>query len=60
MMTRRDYISTSTILNQFYKDSVTVEQDQDFDVLVHSFADMFAADNERFLRERFIDAAYEV
>jgi hypothetical protein len=59
-MTRRDYIKTSNILNRFYKETVTTETEKSFDSMVNDFADMFAADNERFLRDRFVDAVYEV
>lgn len=60
MMTRKDYIKTSNILNRFYRETVSVAQEESFDALVHDFADMFEADNERFMRARFVDAVYEV
>ena len=57
MMTRKDYVTTADILARHY-DSITVEQEEAFDTLANKFADMFAADNERFLRDRFLDACY--
>jgi len=60
MMTRKDYIATSNTLNRFYKDSVSTQQEESFDAMVHDFADIFEADNDRFMRGRFVDACYEV
>jgi hypothetical protein len=60
MMTRKDYIATSNILNRFYKETVSTQQEESFDALVHDFADIFEADNDRFMRGRFVDACYEV
>lgn len=58
MMTRKDYVATAEILARHY-DTLTVADEEKFDTLANKFADMFAGDNERFLRERFLDACYE-
>jgi len=58
MMTRKDYVATAEILARHY-DTITIAEEESFDALANKFADMFAADNERFLRERFLDACYE-
>lgn len=55
MMTRKDYVATANILNN-YKDKV------DFlliNEIALDFAEMFLADNERFSEQRFIDAVFE-
>ena len=55
MMTRKDYVYTANILNDF-KDQI------DFVVLAdiaEEFAEMFAKDNERFEHQRFIDAVFQ-
>jgi hypothetical protein len=49
MMTRKDYVSTSEILNS-YGDSMKLEV---FEDLVNDFIVMFAEDNERFDGDRF-------
>jgi hypothetical protein len=54
MMTRKDYVATAEILNE-YKDKI------DFLILAdiaEDFAEMFAEDNERFNHQRFIDAVF--
>ena len=54
MMTRKDYITTATILNE-YVDEI------DFLILAdiaEQFAEMFANDNDRFDHQRFIDAVF--
>ena len=51
-MTRKDYIQTANILNE-YADQI------DFLILAdlaEKFSEMFAKDNERFSHQRFIDA----
>lgn len=55
MMTRKDYVATADILDTLVS---TVSEDSLPDVLdaVDAFADMFAKDNERFDRTRFLDA----
>ena len=52
MMTRKDYIATAEILK-------TYSEAMDyffFEDLVNDFADMFAEDNDRFNRVRFVEA----
>lgn len=55
MMTRKDYIATADILDTLV---ATVEGDALLAVLdtVDQFAEMFAKDNERFDRTRFLNA----
>lgn len=60
MMTRKDYIKTANILNRYFRETVTTETEASFDAMVNDFADMFAMDNERFMRTRFVDSVYEV
>lgn len=60
MMTRKDYIETANILNRYFRDTVTTQTEPSFDALVNDFADMFMEDNERFMRNRFVDSVYEV
>ncbi len=53
MMTRKDYVKTADILNEFKEyinDNVT------FSDLVDEFVSMFEADNPRFDATRFYDA----
>ncbi len=55
MMTRKDYVATAKILNN-YKDEI--------DYLIISemadeFAEMFEADNPNFDYQKFIDAIFE-
>jgi len=54
MMTRKDYVTTSAILNKF----IEVIPEYSFEALVAEFVTMFKADNDRFLAERFEDACY--
>lgn len=58
MMTRKDYVSTAEILadyrRTFYGSGLTATVA--FDEMVEDFAQMFADDNERFMRSKFIDA----
>jgi len=52
MMTRKDYVETAKILNQF-----TNEMDsKTFQDLVFEFSEWFAADNPRFDENKFWDA----
>lgn len=57
MMTRKDYVSTAEILNNLYLDS-PISSQEILDEAITAFADMFQADNDRFLRQRFIDECY--
>lgn len=55
MMTRKDYVATAKILNN-YVDSI------DYIVLAEmadEFAEMFEADNSNFDYQKFIDAVFE-
>jgi hypothetical protein len=58
MMTRKDYVSTAEILSNYRRTfySVSEKSADAFDEIVNDFADMFADDNERFIRSKFIDA----
>lgn len=53
MMTRKDYVSTAEILADFKQ---SINNDVVFEDLVDEFADMFAADNERFNYAKFREA----
>jgi hypothetical protein len=55
MMTRKDYVETAKILNNF----VDVIDKNDFDDLVFQFSDWFASDNPRFDEQKFYDACIE-
>lgn len=55
MMTRRDYVAVSDILSEY---APLFEQHELFDQMVDDFADYMAEDNERFLREKFVEACY--
>jgi hypothetical protein len=55
MMTRKDYVSTAEILDTL----VATTEGEAFDAVldaIDAFADMFAKDNERFDRNRFLNA----
>jgi hypothetical protein len=55
MMTRKDYVKTAQILNNY-------ADDIDFLVLqeiADGFAEMFEADNPNFNYQKFIDAVFE-
>lgn len=54
MMTRKDYVETSEIL-KLYREDIPSDRYRD---LVLDFADMFLADNERFLQDKFEQACY--
>lgn len=69
-MTRKDYIATAEIIAQFVRDldrdALTTTTDRGLAILsgervatqtlAHRLADMFAADNARFDRARFLKA----
>ena len=55
MMTRKDYVETAKILNNF----VDVIDKNDFDELVFQFSEWFASDNPRFDEQKFYDACIE-
>jgi len=56
MMTRKDYVATAQILNEF-KDLILDEII--FADLVDEFSVMFEVDNERFSHETFVNACYK-
>jgi hypothetical protein len=55
MMTRKDYVETARILNNF----VDVIDKNDFDQLVFEFSEWFASDNPRFDESKFYDACID-
>jgi hypothetical protein len=57
MMTRKDYVQTAEILNDLYRFSDA--SDDQIENTVLAFADMFEADNPRFMRKVFFDACYK-
>ena len=56
MMTRKDYVRTSEILNLLFSIGYVKEGKEDF--IVGLFAEMFQSDNDRFDRVRFADACF--
>ena len=52
MMTRKDYVETAKILNQFANE---IESKQ-FQDLIFEFSEWFASDNPRFDESKFWDA----
>ena len=52
MMTRKDYVETAKILNQF----VTEIDSKTFQDLIFEFSEWFSADNPRFDENKFWDA----
>lgn len=56
MMTRKDYVRTSEILNLLFSIGYVKEGKEDF--VVGMFAEMFQSDNDRFDRVRFADACF--
>jgi len=57
MMTRKDYVSTAEILADYRRDFYSTPETADsFEAMVNDFAQMFADDNDRFMRSKFIDA----
>ena len=59
MMTRKDYVATAEILNDFYQD-MPLGLEERFDNMVNDFCRLFAEDNDRFLAFKFVDACYKV
>lgn len=55
MMTRKDYVETAKILNEFV-DSIDSHVFQD---LVFEFSEWFASDNSRFDEDKFSQACYK-
>jgi hypothetical protein len=54
-MTRKDYVETAKILNNF----VDVIDKNDFDELVFEFSEWFTSDNPRFDEQKFYDACID-
>lgn len=54
-MTRKDYVETAKILNNF----VDVIDKNDFDDLIFQFSDWFSSDNPRFDESKFYDACID-
>jgi hypothetical protein len=52
MMTRKDYVATAEILNQFIGEIDSII----FQDLVYEFSQYFKSDNERFDEQKFSDA----
>lgn len=50
MMTRKDYVKTAEILNDYYFGGTDVDE------MIQAFVEMFEADNPNFDRDRFIYA----
>ena len=55
-MTRKDYVKTAEILNNWWN-SCPVEL-SDFQELVYDFSDWFSDDNPNFNEEKFMEAVY--
>ena len=55
MMTRKDYVATADILEVLVT-TATDESFPDIQDAVDAFAEMFANDNPRFDRKRFVEA----
>lgn len=55
MMTRKDYVATADILEVLVT-TATDESFPDIQDAVDAFAEMFAKDNPRFDRKRFVEA----
>ena len=57
MMTRKDYVITAEILNRFlHSNNEMVNVWEAVEDIANEFAEYFEADNERFSRERFMQA----
>jgi cell fate (sporulation/competence/biofilm development) regulator YmcA (YheA/YmcA/DUF963 family) len=56
MMTRKDYIATADILETMVSSTDTVEEMNLAIDAIDAFAEMFAKDNPRFDRTRFVRA----
>ena len=54
MMTRKDYVAVSELLNIY---ALKIDENT-FDTLIHDFAGLMAKDNERFIADRFISACW--
>ena len=54
MMTRKDYVAVSELLNVY---ALKIDENT-FDTLIHDFAGLMAKDNERFIPDRFISACW--
>ena len=54
MLTRKDYVRISDILNRY---ALSIDENT-FDILIHDFAGFMAEDNERFMSDRFISACW--
>jgi hypothetical protein len=55
MMTRKDYVETAKILNQF----IDRVDSHEFNDLIFEFSEWFASDNPRFDETKFQDACYK-
>jgi hypothetical protein len=58
-MSRKDYIETAYIINEFARESgipVTLHHQEHFDNMVQHFANMFTRDNPNFDRRKFLAA----
>jgi hypothetical protein len=63
MMTRKDYVSTASILAKYREDIISLSSDFEqgeniFGNIVAEFAEMFENDNERFQADRFDNACW--
>ena len=61
MMTRKDYIATAEILNNYVKKNNSSDKPSfvaEFDELVNEFILFFEKDNERFDSEKFWEACF--
>jgi hypothetical protein len=61
MMTRKDYIATASILNNYLKRNNSESHPQlvaEFDELVEDFISWFEKDNPNFNSEKFWDACF--
>jgi hypothetical protein len=54
MMTRKDYVAVSELLNTY----ALLIDEHTFDLLIHDFAGLMAVDNPRFMPDRFISACW--
>lgn len=60
MMTRKDYVETASILANTRESllSLGIDGELIFENLVSDFIEMFEADNERFMVDKFADACW--
>lgn len=56
MMTRKDYVATAKILNDYWNNSPV--EVSEFKYMVMDFVDMFADDNPNFNQDKFLEAVY--